>query len=178
MMIHDPRNDEDMRTILGPGGALEALRQMQDQGMVGSIGVATGTLAPLKQAVDCGEFDVIQFPRLYTMLNRAAVTSGLLAAAREKNMGTLLAAPFAGNILATGVHGVDRPLYGYWEALPEVVEAVGRMQDRADELGLSIGAAGLCLCGHRARNRLNRRRYHQARGDHPERRGFLGHSHP
>ncbi len=143
MMIHDPRNDEDMQTILSPGGALEALREMQDQGMVDSIGVATGTLAPLKAAVECGEFDVIQFPRLYTMLNRAAVTSGLLAAAREKNMGTLLAAPFAGNILATGVRGVERPLYGYWEALPEVAEAVGRMQDRAGELGLSIGEAAL-----------------------------------
>ena len=78
-----------------------------------------------------------------TLLNRAADTSGLLAAAAERNVGTLLAAPFAGNILATGVRGVERPLYGYWEAQPEVVEAVDRMQARADELGLSIGNAAL-----------------------------------
>lgn len=143
MMIHDPRNEEDMKTVLGKGGAVEALRKLQDQGLVGSIGVATGTLTPLKLAVECGEFDAIQFPRLYTLLNRAAATSGLLDAAREKNIGTLLAAPFAGNILATGVRGVEKPLYGYWSALPEVVEAVGKMQDRAQALGLTIAQAAL-----------------------------------
>jgi D-threo-aldose 1-dehydrogenase len=143
MMIHDPRNDEDMKTILGKGGALEALRQMQDEGLVGSTGVATGTLTPLKQAVECDEFDVIQFPRLYTLLNRAALTSGLLDAAKEKNIGTLLAAPFAGNILATGVRGVEKPLYGYWAAQPEIVEAVGKMQDRAEELGITIAQAAV-----------------------------------
>ena len=112
MMIHDPRSQEDMDTILGKGGALEALRALQDQGLVGSLGVATGTITPLKLAVECDEFDVIQFPRLFTILNHAARTSGLLASARAKNIGTLAAAPFAGNILATGVRGVERPLYG------------------------------------------------------------------
>ena len=143
MMIHDPRNEEDMNTVLGKAGAVEALRQLQDEGLVGSIGVATGTLTPLKLAVESGEFDAIQFPRLYTLLNRAAATSGLLDAAKQKNISTLLAAPFAGNILATGVRGVEKPLYGYWPALPEVVEAVGKMQDRAGELGLTIGQAAL-----------------------------------
>ncbi len=78
MMIHDPRSQEDMDTILGKGGALEALRALQDQGLMGSLGVATGTITPLKLAVECGEFDVIQFPRLFTILNHAAMTSGLL----------------------------------------------------------------------------------------------------
>ena len=143
MMIHDPRNAEDMDVVLGKGGALEALRALQDQGLVGSTGVATGTLTPLKLAVECGEFDVIQFPRLFTLINRAAETSGLLDAAREKDMGILAAAPFAGNVLATGVRGVEKPLYGYWQALPEVVEAVGKMQARAEELGITMAQAAL-----------------------------------
>ena len=143
MMIHDPRSQEDMDTILGKGGALEALRALQDQGLIGSLGVATGTITPLKLAVECGEFDVIQFPRLFTILNHAAMTSGLLDAAKAKNMGTLAAAPFAGNILATGVKGVERPLYGYWDAQPEVVEAVGKMQARAEELGVTLAKAAL-----------------------------------
>jgi Predicted oxidoreductases (related to aryl-alcohol dehydrogenases) len=143
MLIHDPRGEEDMAVVLGKGGALEALRKMQDEGIVGSIGVATGTLPPLQQAVDSGEFDVIQFPRLYTLVLRAAKTSGLLEAAKAKGMGTMLAAPFTGNILATGVRGVENPLYAYWPAQPEVVEAVGRMQDRADELGITIAQAAV-----------------------------------
>ena len=143
MMIHDPRNSEDMKAILAPGGALDGLRSMQDQGILGSIGVATGTLGPLHDAVDSGEFDAIEFPRLYSLVNRVAATSGLLAAAKERNIGTLLAAPYGGNILATGVRGVKHPLYGYWDAQPEMVEAVGKMQDRAEELGLTIGEASL-----------------------------------
>jgi D-threo-aldose 1-dehydrogenase len=143
MMIHDPRNEEDMQTVLGKGGALEALRKLQDEGLVGYTGVATGTITPLKLSVECGEFDVIQFPRLYTLINRSAETSGLLDEARAQDMGILAAAPFAGNVLATGVRGVEKPLYGYWPALPEVVEAVARMQARADELGLTMAQAAL-----------------------------------
>jgi len=143
MMLHDPRNDEDMDQIFGAGGSLEGLRRMQDEGLVGAIGVATGTMRPLERAVESGEFGVIQFPRLYTLINRAAKTSGLLEKAREKGMGTQLAAPFTGNILATGVRGVENPLYAYWPAQPEAVEAVGRMQDRTDELGVTIAQAAV-----------------------------------
>lgn len=143
MMVHDPRDADDMAIVLGKGGALEGLRKLQDQNLVGSIGVATGTIGPLQQAVDSGEFDVIQFPRLYTLVNRAAKLSGLLEKAKARNIGTLCAAPFTGNILATGVRGVDRPLYAYWPAQPEVVEAVGRMQDRAEALGITLAQAAL-----------------------------------
>src|SRR6266699_3814164 len=120
MMVHDPRDDADMDIVLGPGGALEGLRKLQSEGLVSHIGVATGTYAPLRRAVDCGEFDCIQFPRLYTLINRFARDSGLLRAASDRNIGTLLAAPFAGNILATGA--VENALYAYWPAQPEVIE--------------------------------------------------------
>ena len=143
MLLHDPRDDDDMAEIYGGGGALEGLRALQSEGLIGKIGVATGTMAPLHSAVDSGEFDVIQFPRLFTLLNRAARSSGLLQKARDKGMGTQLAAPFTGNILATGVRGVEKPLYAYWPAQPEVIDAVGRMQDRADELGVTIAQAAV-----------------------------------
>lgn len=143
MMLHDPRDDDDMDQALGAGGALEGLRRLQDEGLVGAIGVATGTMRPLERAVESGEFGVIQFPRLYTLINRAAKTSGLLKKARKKGMGTQLAAPFTGNILATGVRNVEKPLYAYWPAQPEVIEAVGRMQDRTDELGVTIAQAAV-----------------------------------
>ncbi|HEX8968553.1 MAG TPA: aldo/keto reductase, partial [Chloroflexota bacterium] len=103
MFVHDPRTADDMRVIMGPGGALEGLRKLQSEGLVEHIGVATGTLTPLRIAVESDEFDVIQFPRLYTLLNQTAVTSGLLEAAKARNMGTLSASPFGGAILATGV---------------------------------------------------------------------------
>ncbi|MBV9328238.1 MAG: aldo/keto reductase [Chloroflexi bacterium] len=142
MFVHDPRTVEDMRFIMGPGGALEGLRKLQSERLVEYIGVATGTLAPLRIAVESGEFDVIQFPRLYTLLNQSALSSGLLAAARARNIGTLSAAPFGGAILATGTR-VPEPLYTFSPALPEVVEAVQRMERRCTELGVSLAVAAL-----------------------------------
>ncbi|QMU97164.1 aldo/keto reductase [Microbacterium esteraromaticum] len=142
MMVHDPRDDDDMDTILGPGGALEGLRKLQDEGLVAHIGVATATLSPLQRAVDTGEFDFLQIARLYTLLNPAAKTSGLLAAAREKGMAVCNASPFGGNILATGTAN-PHALYTYRPALPEVREAVQRMEARCEELGITIAEAAM-----------------------------------
>ena len=142
-MLHDPRGDADLDVIYAPDGALPELRRLQDEGLVGHVGIATGTLPPLLAAVESDEFDVIQFPRLYTLLNQSAKTSGLLEKARSKNIGTILTSPFTGNILGTGVRGVDSPLYSFWDAQPEVVEAVGRLQDAADAAGLALPEAAM-----------------------------------
>jgi D-threo-aldose 1-dehydrogenase len=143
LLIHDPRGEEDMADVLGPGGALEGLRKLQSEGLVESIGVATGTIGPLWKAVETGEFDVIQMPRLYTLLNTAGKDTGLLAAARAKHMGTMVPAPFGGNILATGVRPDREALYMYRPAIPEVVEAVKRMEERCRELHVSLPVAAL-----------------------------------
>jgi D-threo-aldose 1-dehydrogenase len=137
--VHDPRGEEHMQQVLGPGGALEGLRKLQSEGLVGHIGIATQTIQPLHIAVDSGEFDVIQFPRLYTLLLRVAKASGLLAKAKAKNMATVLAAPFAGNILATGA--VENAVYSYQPAIPEVMDAVRAMEARCAELGTRLPVA-------------------------------------
>jgi len=140
-MLHDPRTVEDMNTIAGD--ALPVLRRLQDEGVVGSVGIATGTLTPLRLAVESGEYDVIQFPRLYTLLNQAAKTTGLLQAARDKDVGTILTSPFTGNILGTGVRGVEQPYYSFFPAEPEVVAAVARMEETAMRLGISLTEAAI-----------------------------------
>ena len=78
MMVHDPRNEDDMAVVMGKGGALEELRKMQDEGIVGSIGVATGTFGPLRTAVDSDEFDADPVPENCSPCwNRTAKTSKL-----------------------------------------------------------------------------------------------------
>jgi D-threo-aldose 1-dehydrogenase len=141
MFVHDPRDDDDLTLVMGKGGGLEAMRKLQSEGLLGYVGMATGTLRPLQFAVDSGEFDVIQFPRLQTLLNQTAATSGLLKAAKAKNVGTVGAAPFIANILATGT--VDGAQYVYNKPLPEVVEAVKKMEKRAGELGVRLQEAAL-----------------------------------
>jgi D-threo-aldose 1-dehydrogenase len=142
MFVHDPRTEEDMHVVMGPDGALEGMRKLQSEGLLGFVGVATGTLKPLQIAVESDEFDAIQFPRLHTLLNPTAVTSGLLAAARAHRMATLSAAPFGGAILATGTRR-EPPLYSFAPALPEVVAAVQRMEQRCAALEVSLATAAL-----------------------------------
>ena len=134
-----------MAEVLGPGGALEGLRTLQAEGLVNHIGIATGTIGPLWKAVETGEFDVIQMPRLYTLLNTAARDTGLLAAAKAKNIGTMVPAPFGGNILATGVRPDRQPLYMYRPAIPEVVDAVKRMEERCRDFGINLPVAALAF---------------------------------
>jgi D-threo-aldose 1-dehydrogenase len=143
MFVHDPRTEDDMRIVLGPGGALEGMRKLQSEGVLQYVGIATGTLKPLQIAVETDEFDVLQFPRLYTLLNQTARTSGLLAAAKARGIATLSASPFGGQILATGA--VEGALYTFARALPEVLEAVQRMERRCAELCVPIAEAALAF---------------------------------
>ncbi len=143
LMVHDPLSDDDMAIVMGRGGALEGLRQLQSEGLVGHIGMATRSIDCLWSAVRSNEFDAIQFPRLYTLLNQAVKTTGLLAAARERNIATLLPAPFGGNILATGA--VEGAFYHFRPAIPEVLDAVRRMEKRCADLGVSLQIAALAF---------------------------------
>ena len=49
-------------------------------------GLRPAPSGPLWKAVESGEFDVIQMPRLYTLLNTTSKDTRLLAAAGARNM--------------------------------------------------------------------------------------------
>jgi D-threo-aldose 1-dehydrogenase len=126
--------------VMGPGGALEALRRCQAEGLIGSIGMAVRAIGSLRFAVESDEFDCIQFPRLHTLLNQAAKAE-LLGPAKARNIGTLNAAPFGGNILATGA--VPGALYCAAPASAPIVEAVRRMEQVCAEFGVRLPVAAL-----------------------------------
>jgi aryl-alcohol dehydrogenase-like predicted oxidoreductase len=88
--FHMVDNQQELDTILGPGGALEAVLEAKKQGLVRFIGI-TGHHPPLhNQAIQRFSFDTVMFP-----LNRvhAAHLSGwndwreLLKTAKKQNVG-------------------------------------------------------------------------------------------
>ncbi len=141
LLIHDCM-PWHLDQLMGPDGALAGLRRLQAEGLVGHIGMATRAIECLKAAITSGEFDIIQFPRHYTLLNQPARRE-LLSQAKEKNLGTINVSPFAGSILATGA--VDGALYGYRPAIPEVVEAVRRIEQRCAALNIKLPIAALAF---------------------------------
>jgi D-threo-aldose 1-dehydrogenase len=137
MYLHEPL--EEWSSVVGAGGALQGLRRAQDEGLLGHVGVATGALGVQQNAVSSGEIDVIQFPRLFTLVNDIARSSGLIADARGRGIGTVAAAPFGGNLLAGG----REALYVYEPASSELAAARERLEAAGRAEGIALKSAAI-----------------------------------
>lgn len=137
--IHDV-DLENLDQIGAKDGALRALVDLRSQGVIRSISMATVSLDCLRWAVDTGEFDQVQIYHTYTLLNNTARRS-LIPAAREKNMGVINCAPYAGYILQSGA--VPNALYNYYPATPEVIEATKRLEAAAAAKGVTLPEAAV-----------------------------------
>jgi D-threo-aldose 1-dehydrogenase len=138
--IHDPEYaTTSFEAIMGPGGALEVLRDYQRQGVIGAIGIAAGPIDMMTRYVATGAFDAVLTHNRYTLVERSA--EPLIALAAAQGMAVLNAAPYGSGMLAKGPDGW--PKYMYHEAPPELVERVRRMDEACREHGVPLAAAAL-----------------------------------
>lgn len=79
--FHDPERIS-FEYGMAPGGPVEALRRLKDEGLVGAIGIAGGPVALLDQYLDTGVFDVILTHNRYTLLE---TTSGTIRCAAGRS---------------------------------------------------------------------------------------------
>jgi uncharacterized protein len=93
---HFVANEADYRTVVGPGGALEALRAARDEGLIGHIGITSHSLEVLDRALDDGFFDVIMV--CFSFLEPQARET-IIPKAHEKNVGVLAMKPFSGGVI-------------------------------------------------------------------------------
>lgn len=121
--LHDPYT-MTFEDAMAPGGAVEALVRLKEQGVVGRLGIAAGTLSLVESYVDTGIFDVVLTHNRYTLLNRTALP--LMEKAVSQGMGVINAAPFGGGLLATGARA--GATYAYREADASVLERVDRLE--------------------------------------------------
>lgn len=138
LYLHDPENTTFVEAM-APGGPVAALREFKERGLAGSIGVAGGDTATIREYVDTGLFDVLLTHNRWTLVNRTA--DALINAARERGMGVVNAAVFGGGILAKGVASSSK--YGYREAPEELLKAVNAIESLCDEAGVSLASAAL-----------------------------------
>ncbi len=139
--IHDPR-PEHMAQVLAPGGAVTALQNLKDQGVIGAIGMGTVVLSCLQMAAESGAFDILQIFHTYTLLNQSAEET-LFPVCREANISILNSAPFAGFILATGA--VPGAQYNYSPASAEVIAATERLEAVCAQKGVSLATAAMAF---------------------------------
>lgn len=130
-------------TVMGKGGALEALRALQTQNIVRFVGTAADDPRTNAPYIESGEFDVAVVPRAWSLLNQFAARR-ILPAAERHNVGIVTATPIERGLLATGpIPGAtyfDRN-YG-----PACQAHAGKLQVLCQAHGLPLLAVALQWC--------------------------------
>ena len=136
--LHDPENisyDEGV----APGGPLEALQALKEEGVIAHLGVAGGPIDLMQRYVRTGAFDTVITHNRYTLIDRSA--EPLLDEAGELGVAVLNGAPFGGGILAGAPHAQGH--YAYADAGPALLERIESMRAACDRHGVPLAAAAL-----------------------------------
>jgi predicted aldo/keto reductase-like oxidoreductase len=87
--LHAVKTDEDVDTILGPGGALETFLAARDEGLVRFLGFSAHSEEAALRLMDAFDFDTILFPFNWVTWHKGKFGPPVLARATEKGMGVL-----------------------------------------------------------------------------------------
>jgi D-threo-aldose 1-dehydrogenase len=137
LFLHDP-DAFDFGYMSAAGGAVDALVQLRDDGLVDAIGVATGDTTQLHRYLDLGVFDVILCHNRFTLVDRSA--DELFTRAVDLGVGVLNAAVYGGGILA---RPGESTRYSYKPASRELLEAITSMDAVCTKAGISLATAAL-----------------------------------
>ena len=136
--LHDPERIS-FEDATGPGGAVPALVELRERGLVDHLGVAGGPVGLIRRYLGTGEFEVLLSHNRYTLLDRSA--EQLFGEAAERGIGVLNAAPYGGGMLSKGPD--VQPKYAYGSRGDEVGAAAAAMQAACSRHGVPLAAAAL-----------------------------------
>ena len=136
--LHDPEHTT-FENVMSPGGPLEVLLRLKEEGVIGHLGVAGGPIDMSIRYVETGAFEAVITHNRYTLLNRSA--DPLLTLAAERGLAVANAAPYGSGMLAKGPDAYPR--YAYQDAPPQVVEQARRLADLCARHGVPLAAAAL-----------------------------------
>lgn len=139
MYLHDPEFHLSFAEALAPGGAVEALVQLRDEGVLQHLGVAGGEVPLLRDFIATDLFEVVLCHNRFTLVDRCA--EPLMDDARRRGLAFVNAAPYGGGILAQGPD--VQPRYAYEPAARVTTEAVRAMHRACAGHGVPLAAAAL-----------------------------------
>ncbi len=137
--LHDPEHARDLDEITSPGGAIDELFAIKDEGLATALGVAMGRTDIQLDIIRRHPWDVVLNHNRFTLLNRRATE--LFEYAKEHGIGVMNAAPYAGGMLAKGSANFDR--INYQEADERDVAVVQTLEALCREHDVPLGAAAL-----------------------------------
>ena len=128
--LHNVGSPAAWEQVSGPGGALEALVEAREQGLIGHIGVSSHSLPVAKTLVTSGQFATLQYPFNF-VADEAA--KELLPLCREHGVGFIAMKPLGGGLIPHG-----RLAIRYLAQFPDAVADPGI--ERLDEMKELIAA--------------------------------------
>ena len=93
---HFVRDKEDYHRIISPGGALEGLRKLKQEGLIGHLGLSCHSLDLLDVVLEDGFFETIML--CFSFLESAA-REKIIPKAIGKNIGVIAMKPFSGGVI-------------------------------------------------------------------------------
>lgn len=139
LALHDPEVMSSVDYGFAPGGPLEALVALRDEGRVDHLVIATGSIALIDRYLATGEFAVLLNHNRFTLLDRSA--ERLYESARARGVAVLNAAPYGGGMLVKGPDA--QPRYAYDIRDDAVRDSAIRMAGLCAEAGVPLAAAAL-----------------------------------
>ena len=136
--LHDPEH-ADFDELNAPGGAVEALVRLREEGIIQHLGLAPGPIDLTIRYVETGHYEVAITHNRYTLLNRAA--EPLLHVCAERSIPVVNAAPYNSGILAKGPDSDAR--YTYREPSSDLRERVAKLAAICERHGIPLATAAL-----------------------------------
>jgi D-threo-aldose 1-dehydrogenase len=136
--FHDPENIS-FEAGVAPGGPLEALQALRDEGVIAHLGVAGGPIEEMRQYIRTGAFDVVLTHNRFSLVDQSA--EPLLEEAAQLGVAVLNAAPFGGGILAGSK--ASQGFYAYRQASAEILARIEVLNAVCERHGVPLAAAAL-----------------------------------
>jgi len=136
--LHDPYTIS-VSDAMAPGGAVDTLLKLREQGRIGAIGIAAGTRELVEEYIRTDAFDAVLTHNRYTVVDRSA--ERILQLATDRGMTVFNAAPFGAGILAGD--NFRGQTYGYSEPSPEFLAHVQAFRALCAEWGVEPATAAL-----------------------------------
>ena len=136
--FHDPENISFEEGV-APGGPVETLQALKEEGVIAHLGVAGGPIDLLQRYIRTGAFSVVLTHNRYSLIDQSA--EPLFEEAAELGVAVLNAAPFGGGVLAGAPH--TQGYYGYQEASPEILARIEALHAACARHAVPLAAAAL-----------------------------------
>jgi predicted aldo/keto reductase-like oxidoreductase len=102
--IHYVNRSEELRDVLGPGGALGVMRRLRDEGVCDFIGITGHNASVLMEAAQTGEFDTIQ--GAFSYIEKEQKILDLIEYCARENIGFIDQKPLAGGAILPAAAGL------------------------------------------------------------------------